>query len=154
MWDVTKDITDYIDQEVASEFVVLTKYIESFYNPSITIKMEDYPKDTQMLLKKIVNEEGTGLIDKNDLKKYGSVNNVWDMVFSPIGQVSNTLGQFTVTEGANKTKQVTDKYDWNAKDYEEMSYLGHGFRNTLGKLSYEYGATRSVSNKQFNFPVQ
>jgi len=142
------DIVDFIYEDIWKETIAIRKLGSSFYK-STDISMDEYPKDTQELLRAIVEQEGSGLVDKKDLDKYkpeGYSDSYIDKVFSPWGQIQNTLGQFTI-----KNNKVTDTYDFSS-EYEGMSYIGHGYRNTLGKLHHEFA--RDYKAKSFSFEVK
>lgn len=147
-WFVGLNIAEAIDTQISKEFVAFRKYAQSFTDNETSVMMEDYPEDTQELLKRIVKEEGPGPVTKEDLKKYGSADSWWDKAFSPIGQVQNTLGQFNI----NKDMQIEDAYDWS-ESYKKMPYFGAGFRNTLGKIAYEYGVSQEGNVKPYSMDV-
>jgi hypothetical protein len=152
MFDVNKDINDFIKVDVVRETVAIRKYLSSFINNNTSVSMEEFPEDTQELLKQIVKSEGPGPVTKDDLAKYGKVSGWRDMLFSPIGQISNTLGQFNVIQ-TDEGKSISDTYDWST-DYTNMPYFGEGFRNTLGKVAFEHGVSQEGNSKPFTMPVK
>jgi len=143
------DIVDFIDESIIKETIAARKFATSFYKDT-SLSLDEYPKDAQELLKTIVEKEGEGLIDKETLAKYkpeGYTDSYVDKVFSPWGQIQNTLGQFTIRDGS-----IIDKYDFDESEYEGMGYTGHGFRNTLGKIQHEFA--RDYIANEFSFKVK
>ena len=151
MWDVNKDITDFIKVDAVRETVAIRKYLSSFIDNNTSVAMGDFPEDTQELLNHIVKSEGPGPVTKEDLAKYGKVDGWKDMLFSPIGQVSNTLGQFNVNETSTGL-QIEDSYDWSPA-YTDMPFFGNGFRNLMGKTAFEFGVSQEGNSNPFTIPV-
>jgi len=146
--NIDEDMGQFLDIVTGKEFVAMRKWFQSLYRDDVSVKPSDLPRDTQALLRNIAKEEGPGVVTKEDLSKYGTDDNIWDKAFSPYGQIKNTLGQFTVNEDGT----VTDTYDWSP-EYKSMPYFGKGFRNTLGKIAYEWGRSQEGNVRPYTMDL-
>lgn len=129
-----------------------TKYASDILFGDTSISLDEYTKEAQSLLKKIVREQGVGSInlktDNKILKKYGGgFEGGLDHLLSPYGQLRNTLGAFTVTKNNKGEYVINDTYDWS-NDYATMNNP-QDFLNILGKFAYESGGTKEGRGKPF-----
>lgn len=124
------------------------KYLEDVFlsgEGGTSVNLEELSGPARQLLMKIIREQGEGTIDlkrnKQMYKKYGGdFSGGLDHLFSPYGQLRNTLGSFTVKKNKKGEYILEDTYDWS-KDYATMDNPGD-LLNRLGKFAYDYGGTR------------
>lgn len=124
------------------------KYLEDVFfrgEGGTSINLEELSEPAKKLLMKIIKEQGEGVIDlkrnQDMYKKYGDdFSGGLDHLFTPYGQLRNTLGAFNVNKNEEGEYILEDTYDWS-KDYASMDKPGD-LLNRLGKLAYDYGGTR------------